>query len=502
LHRLLFSKKLKISLLFLFVFSYDLSGQKIINIDTIGDVIYLGKFKLNTPSIFKSEYTYDPFTDKYIFSTKAGEINIGVPLVLSPEEYRQTIRKKNIQSYFKEKLKILEDENSDDNEKVKNLLPDLYLNSNFFQTIFGGDEIELNPQGTISMDIGARYQKRDNPSLSTRNQSNISLDFNQAISLSLNGKIGERLSITSNYDTQSTFDFQNLLKLDYTPTEDDIIQKIELGNVSMPLSGSLVSGAQSLFGFKSELKFGNTVVTTVLSEQRSQSQTVLAKGSGSFEEFEISPIDYDENRHFFLSQYFRNKYENTLKTMPYLNTQVNITRIEVWITNRTNQTQNVRNILALQDLAESDSEKVRIDDLYPNFILKPGQNTYPDNSVNYFDPDKIGNGLLNKSIREISTVKNGFGVISGDVSEGIDYSVLENARKLSPNEYTLNDKLGYISLNQSLNNDEILGVAFQYTVGGQVFQVGEFANDGVESTEVNSQNNQTQVSNNSLIVKM
>ena len=502
MYRLHLIKKIKISLLFLFVFSYDLSGQKIINLDTIGDVIYLGKFKLNTPSLFKSEYTYDPFTDKYIFSTKAGEINIGVPLVLSPEEYRQIIRKKNIQSYFKEKLKILEDEDSDDNKKVRNLLPDLYLNSNFFQTIFGGDEIELNPQGTISMDIGARYQKRDNPSLSTRNQSNISLDFNQAISLSLNGKIGERLSITSNYDTQSTFDFQNLLKLDYTPTEDDIIQKIELGNVSMPLSGSLVSGAQSLFGFKSELKFGNTKVTTVLSEQRSQSQTVLAKGSGSYEEFEISPIDYDENRHFFLSQYFRNKYEPTLKTMPYLNTQVNITRIEVWITNRTNQTQNVRNIIALQDLAESDSEKVRIDDLYPNFILKAGQNTYPDNSVNYFDPEKIGNGLLNKSIREISTVKNGFGVIAGDVSEGIDYSVLENARKLDPNEYTLNDKLGYISLNQSLNNDEILGVAFQYTVGGQVFQVGEFANDGVESTEVNSQNNQTQVTNNSLIVKM
>ena len=126
------SKKIKISLLFLFVFSYDLSGQKIINLDTIGDVIYLGKFKLNTPSLFKSEYTYDPFTDKYIFSTKAGEINIGVPLVLSPEEYRQIIRKKNIQSYFKEKLKILEDEDSDDNKKVRNLLPDLYLNSNFF----------------------------------------------------------------------------------------------------------------------------------------------------------------------------------------------------------------------------------------------------------------------------------------------------------------------------------------------------------------------------------
>ena len=502
MYKLLPVKAIKLSFLFVLIFSFNLSGQKTINLDTIGDIIYLGKFKLSPPSSFKSEYTYDPFTDKYIYSTRAGEIEIGTPLVLTPQQYRLMIRKSNIQNYFREKLKILEEEDSDDTKKIRNLLPDLYLNSNFFQTIFGGNEIELNPQGSISMDIGARYQKRDNPSLSTRNQSNISLDFNQAISLSLNGKIGERLTITSNYDTQSTFDFQNLLKLDYTPTEDDIIQKIELGNVSMPLSGSLISGAQSLFGFKSELKFGNTRVTTVLSEQRSQSQTVSAKGNGSFEEFEISPLEYDENRHFFLTQYFRDKYENTLKTIPYLNTQINITRIEVWVTNRVNQTQNVRNILALQDLAESNPEKVKIDELYSNFIIKPGENIYPDNSVNQFDPEKIDNGLLNSSVREISTVKNGFGVISNSVSEGVDYSILENARKLGPNEYSLNEKLGYISLNQSLNNDEILGVAFQYTVGGQVFQVGEFANDGIESTEVSSQNNQTQISNNSLIVKM
>jgi len=281
---------------------------------------------------------------------------------------------------------LLEDEDSDESKKIKNLLPDLYLNSNFFQSIFGGDEIELTPQGSISMDVGARYQKRENPSISTRNQSNINLDFNQSISLSLNGKIGERLTISSNYDTQSTFDFQNLLKLDYTPTEDDIIQKIELGNVSMPLSGSLISGAQSLFGFKTELKFGNTRVTTVLSEQRSQSQTVMAKGDGSFEEFSIFPLDYDENRHFFLGQYFRDKYDKTLKNYPYLNTQVNITRIEVWVTNRVNQTQNVRNVLALQDLGESDPLKTKIDEFYPSFILKTGSNVYPDNSVNKFDP--------------------------------------------------------------------------------------------------------------------
>ena len=303
MNRISLKKKIFLTSSFIIIFfSNNIIGQKAITLDTIENTVYLGKFKLNPPSFFVSKYTYDPLIDRYIYTTKAGEIDVGVPLILTPSQYRKLIKEENIKNYFVEKLSLLDEESSEES-KLKNLLPDLYVNSNFFQTIFGGDEIELDPKGSISMDIGARYQKSENPSLSTRNQSNLSLDFNQAISLSMNGKIGERLTISSNYDTQSTFDFQNLLKLDFTPSEDDIIQKIELGNISMPLSGSLISGAQSLFGFKTELQFGNTKVTTVLSEQRSQSQTVAAKGDGSFEEFSIFPLDYDENRHFFLGQY-------------------------------------------------------------------------------------------------------------------------------------------------------------------------------------------------------
>ena len=478
------------------LFFNNVIGQKTVNLDTIENTVYLGKFKLKTPSFFKSKYTYDPVLNKYIYSTKLGDIDVGMPLVLTPEQYRKRIKEENIKSYFSEKIDLLKDEDPEDISKLKNLLPDLYINSNFFQTIFGGDNIELVPQGSISMDIGARYQKSDNPSIPSRNQSNIGLDFNQNISLSMNGKIGERLSISSNYDTQSTFDFQNLLKLDYTPTEDDIIQKIELGNVSMPLSGSLISGAQSLFGFKTELKFGNTNITTVLSEQRSQSQTVVSKGSGSTEEFSILPLEYDENRHFFLGQYFRDKYEQTVKTYPYLNTQIQISRIEVWVTNRSSQTQNVRNVIALQDLGESNPDKTKLDDLFTNFFLKPGISVYPDNSVNKLDPDEIDNGLLTSNIRDISKSRDGFGSISNLVSEGNDYSVLENARKLESNEYKLNNKLGYISLTQPLNNDEILAVAFQYSVGGQVYQVGEFANDGIDATSLSGQVGQQQISNN------
>ena len=194
------------------LFFNNVIGQKTVNLDTIENTVYLGKFKLKTPSFFKSKYTYDPVLNKYIYSTKLGDIDVGMPLVLTPEEYRKRIKEENIKSYFSDKIDLLKDEDPEDISKLKNLLPDLYINSNFFQTIFGGDNIQLVPQGSISMDIGARYQKSDNPSIPSRNQSNIGLDFNQNISLSMNGKIGERLSISSNYDTQSTFDFQNLLK--------------------------------------------------------------------------------------------------------------------------------------------------------------------------------------------------------------------------------------------------------------------------------------------------
>ena len=260
--------------------------------------------------------------------------------------------------------------NSDDDSLKKNLLPNLYINSNFFESIFGGNEIELIPQGSVALDIGARYNKRDNPTIPVRNRSNLGLDFNQLISLSLSGKIGEKLTINSNYDSQSTFDFQNLLKLDYTPNEDDIIQKIEVGNVSMPISGSLISGAQSLFGLKTQLKFGNTSIDAVFSEQRSQSTTLTSSPDGSMTEFSFDALDYESNRHFYLSHFFRKNYNKYLDSYPYINSPVRVIRVEIWVTNKSNETDNIRNIVALQDLAESDPQFTNADDLAPNFFTR------------------------------------------------------------------------------------------------------------------------------------
>ncbi|MBE9490308.1 MAG: cell surface protein SprA [Bacteroidetes bacterium] len=460
-----------------------------------------GNLLMPNPNSIVSKYTYDPITDRYIYTESIGNFNINYPIILSPAEYQKLVNQENLRNYYKQKIDAFDGKKEGSEELQKNLIPEFYVNSGFFESIFGGNTIEVIPQGSVEMDLGLLFTKQDNPSFSPRNRSNFTFDFDQRISLSLLGKVGTRLQITTNYDTQSTFDFQNLFKLEYTPTEDDIIQKIEVGNVSMPLNSSLISGAQSLFGVKTELQFGKTRITGVFSEQKSQTRTVVSQGGGTLEEFDFFGLDYDENRHFFLAQYFRDKYDEALQNYPYINSNIQITRIEVWVTNRTTQTENVRNIVALQDLGESNPNKIGS----AVTILNPNPNAFPDNSNNAYDPTNIGGAgsQITSAIREVSTVQAG--ILVPGVNEGFDYGKLENAKKLlQRNEYSLNTQLGYISLNQRLQNDEILAVAFQFTVGNQVFQVGEFANDGVDATDVTVDpgTGNNIINNNSLVLKM
>ncbi|KJD32622.1 SprA protein [Tamlana nanhaiensis] len=475
----------------------------------------LGKLKTPILDTVESKYTYDPVTNRYIYTETIGDYNLKYPIILTPSEYFDLVAKENIRNYYKEKIDAFDGKKEGSEDAKKNLLPEFYVNSGLFETIFGSNVIELVPTGSVEMDLGILFSKQDNPTFSPRNRSNFTFDFDQRISLSLLGKVGTRLQVTANYDTQSTFDFQQLFKLEYTPTEDDILQKIEVGNVSMPLNSSLITGAQSLFGVKAQLQFGKTTITGVFSEQKSQSNTVIAQGGGTVEEFEFFIREYDENRHFFLAQHFRDTYDAALANYPFINNKgLQITRIEVWITNRSNQTDNVRNIVALQDLGESvytpgspDADNILLDPQangYAGFINKP--NAVPDNSNNDFDPTVIGSGsILTDQIRDIATAQQGFGVFSSVAKEGSDYAKIENARKLTNGqEYTLNEDLGYISLNQRLTNDEVLAVAFQYTLGGKVYQVGEFANDGIEATnvETNDDGVVTSVVNSTLVVKM
>lgn len=423
---------------------------------------------LQDPSV--SEIIYDTKTKRYVILEKIGDNIIKRPVVLTEEEYQEYRLKKDMLSYYKEKIGAIGGKKKGAKEAQKNLLPTYYVNSDFFESVFGGKTIEVNPSGSVLVKMGALYQKVDNPQLSEENRSSFTFDFDQEISASIQAKIGKRVSVNAQYDTQSTFNFQNQVKLEYTPDEDDILRKIEVGNVSMPIKNSLIVGAQSLFGVKAELQFGKTTVTGVFAEQKSQTRTVAAQGGGTIEEFELQASDYDENRHFFLAHYFRDNYNKALKNYPLVDSPVNITKVEVWVTNKNATTENIRNIVAFADLAEGNATNIG-----PSNVLVSAGEIYPNNNSN-----NLSNTLtLTNPIRKIATVTSG--IAPYGMQQGRDYSVLENAIKLKPNEYTVHPQLGYISLNRRLTESEVLAVAFEYTVSGdsKVYKVGEFSTDGV-----------------------
>ncbi len=501
---ILFTNLIKVFLFFIsFTFSVVTYAQQetdSLQQDTTKTQFNLNKIALKNPNSIVFKYTYDPVLDRYMYTESVGNYNINYPIILTPKQYQDLVIQESIKNYFEEKVDAISGKKQGTEDQQKNLLPDFYVNSNFFESIFGGNTIEVIPQGSVAMDLGIRYQKNDNPAFSPRNRTNISFDFDQRISLSLLGKVGKRLTVNANYDTEAIFDFQNLIKLEYTPTEDDIIRKIEVGNVSMPLNSSLITGAQSLFGVKTQLQFGKTKITGIFSEQRSQSKTVVAQGGGTRTDFELLALDYDEDRHFFLSQYFRDQYNTALENYPFINSQVQITRVEVWVTNRSVATENVRNIIGIQDLGEPEPNNTRINTVAPAGFFDLAGGLLPRNDANNYNPLTIGGtSVLTDEIRDIATIQNGFGVVSGSVSQGFDYAYIENARKLEENrDFQLNTQLGYISLNQKLSNDEVLAVAFQYTFAGEVYQVGEFANDGVNATDSDG----TTITNNNLVLKL
>ncbi|MDC0870827.1 cell surface protein SprA [Flavobacteriaceae bacterium] len=447
-----------------------------------------GNMLLNYPS--KIEVIFDKVLNKYVFVEKVGDYYIKTPIYMTPEEYEKYRLRRDMLDYFKSKVAAEKSKNSSDK---KDLLPTYYVNSKFFETIFGSNEIKITPTGNINLKLGFIYQNTENPQLSEQNRSSFTFDFDQQINAGIQAQVGNRLKFTAQYDTQSTFDFQNIIKVEFIPPslsdvkygEDGIIQGIEAGNISMPIKNSLINGAQSLFGLKTKLQFGKTNITAVFSQQNSESTTVTAEGGASIQEFELRATDYDNDRHFFLSQYFRENYSKSLQNYPLISSPINITRIELWITNRNASVEDFRSIVALADIAEPNSENfVSLDGLVIPALTAPTVNgvALPSNESN-----NISGALSGPQIRDIATVDNYLSGTYG-MSQGSDYSLLQNARKLQPNEYTLNSQLGFVSLNKRLNDGEVLAVSFEYTVvgasnGKTSFKVGEFSNDGISSPE-------------------
>ncbi|MBN2747294.1 MAG: cell surface protein SprA, partial [Bacteroidales bacterium] len=430
-------------------------------------VLYMGTtpqspLYLHDPKNLKNQFIYDPITRQYIFTSKMGALNYRPTQKIDLNEYRAFEANQALHNYWKQRAS----ERLDAGQQGG--IPKIHVGGQAFERIFGSNTIDIRPQGSAELLFGVVNNKREDPALSVRQQSTTNFDFQQKIQLNVLAKIGDKIEFKVNYNTEATFDFENKLKLKYEGKEDEIIQLIEAGDVNLPLTSTLIQGSQSLFGVKSKLKFGKMTITSVFSEQKSESSSITVQGGGQKNNFQLKMDEYEENRHFFLAKYFRNNYERSLQDLPVINSNINITKVEVWVTNVGAPLTENRNILALQDLGENSP--------YNSLFSPLTTQQLPFNAVN-----NIKQVIDTSQIRNISNITSYLQGGALNLVSGIDYEKVELARKLKPTEYTINRKLGFISLNTRLNPDQVLAVSYQYTVIGdpKIYQVGEFSDQGI-----------------------
>ena len=418
---------------------------------------------LHDPGNISTTVEYQPENGTYIIRTKMGDTDITTPYMLTQDEYNKYAERQIMHQYWQQKIGEVEH-----NNEKKFDITDMKFNIGPADKVFGPGGVQLKMQGSAELLFGFKHQYIANPSLTQRARNNNIFDFDEKIQASIQGKVGQKLNFNMSYNTEASFSFdQQNLKLNYKGEEDDIIQSIEAGNVTMDLPSSLIRGSKALFGIKTNLKFGKLKIQALISQQNSEAQTVSSKGGAQMTRFDISGDTYDENRHFFLSHFFRDHYEEAMATVPYIASGVQINKIEVWITNKRTNFEQARNLVAFADLGENSNHTL-------NDSWGGTPTGAPDNNAN-----SLYATIRETDFRNLQTTSSALEGLNG-MEGGVDFDKVESARLLNSSEYTLNSALGYISLKAALNQDEVLAVAYEYTYNGQVYQVGEFSTDGSE----------------------
>ena len=426
---------------------------------------------LRRPDNLKQEAELDSVTGNYRVGMKLGTGGyLNTPILMTPDEYQQWTLRQSMGAYYRQKNR----EAFETSGKSKFDFTDMHFNLGPAEKIFGPGGISIKTQGSAEIKVGGNLKKQDNPSLAANRRKQFGFDFDEKINLSVTGKVGDKVNMNINYNTDATFNVDaQQMKLKYDGKEDEIVKLVEAGNVSMPSNSTLISGVSSLFGLRTDLQFGKLKMQAVVSQKNSASKTASSKGGAQTQNYEISAVDYEENRHYWLSHFFRDNYDRWMKTLPTIASGVTIKRIEVWVTNkRAASTQNNRNLIAFTDLGETTHISNRI-------WQSTGSSVTPQNRSNTLYDYIVTNYPEARDISQATTVLDGI----ADFAGGSDYEKLQSARLLSSSEYTLNSALGYISLTAQLEPDEVLAVAYEYTYGGQTFQVGEFSADLTDNTQ-------------------
>ncbi|MCW3076495.1 MAG: cell surface protein SprA [Bacteroidetes bacterium] len=454
------------------------------------------KLYLENPSNVKTDVEYNPKTGNYDVKQKIGDdIDYRPETYMNMKEYKDYMYKKSMREYWRSRV-AADDLN---NKPRKSMVPKLQVNSELFDRIFGGNTVDIKPTGTAELIFGLNRNKNFNPAIPQKQQKITNFDFNMRIQLNLIGKIGDKLKVTTNYNTEASFDWENQVKLDYTGYEDEIIKKIEAGNVTLPLQSSLISGSQTLFGLKTQLQFGKLMMTTVFSQQKGKKQEVTVQGGAQTQQFSVNADNYEANRHYFLGHYFRDNYDGWMSTLPVINTPIVVTKVEVYILNINGNAEQTRNVVAFEDLGEDSSH------VFPGlqlgggvapsgYSIKDSAGVFPHNGANslyYLMANPVNGVLASRSFTAASSLLASTALATNANNSGgnymdpsRDYNVIQNARKLNSSEFFFNPRTGFISLNQQISNEQAVAVSYQYTYGGRTYQVGEFSDQVPDNTKL------------------
>ncbi len=459
-------------------------------------------FDLKDPPIIEKEIEYDPESGQYIVYERIGDEYYRMPYYLTFDEYMEYREEEQERDYFKKLAGMVDAGASASAGGLVDPIKKLNLDEDLLDRLFGGTDIEITPTGKIGLVFGYGYNKTDNPAQIQRNQSFGYPIFDmQPLEMNVQGKIGDKLNLDMSYNTAATFNFDNQMKINYSSdefSEDEIIKKIEAGNVSMPLQSNLIQGSEALFGLKTELQFGRFWLTALASQKRSRQESIRFENGAQEQTFEVKTDEYDQFRHFFLSHFNRDTYEDALKNIPQVNSLFNITNIEVWVTNDNNNVNDAsREIVAFADLGENTRITNQNQLFQGNTVGQVdkdicGQTVLPQNAANeIYDAFKSEDD--SRSLDQVVSVLQSRGF-----QQGRDYEKIRG-RKLRPSEFEYHRQLGFISVNINLRPDQVLAVAYEYDYNGKYYAVGDLANNvATSSTTLNTTINNTNTQNPNL----
>jgi len=263
---------------------------------------------LSNASMVTTEMSFDSLNNVVIKQKFNGE-DIKAPLVVSLDKYLTTLSKSNEKSVFNglfdEKYKGM---TVDDISQLIQKFTDITIPLPFkTETIFGPPTANLKINGAIDITVSYQNIKSDQSVLTLNSNSQNNINFKQEVQVTAKGTIGDKLTVEADWNTQRVFDFENQLKIKYTGYADEVIQKIEAGNVSLDTKSSLIQSTQALFGIKGEFKLGPLNLSAVVSQKKSKMETKDYSGGAQQQDFQINVWDYSDS-HYFVDTIYKQSF--------------------------------------------------------------------------------------------------------------------------------------------------------------------------------------------------